>query len=415
MTSFMVQKVETARNDSTVASTELLTPVCAPICVSVNAPTVMWLRLNVPFEAEAGIYYGEAILCDEEGHKGRFPLALRIYDAQVDLNSVPAGVEIWQSWDELSRRAGLSMFSEPWWESITERLEYSAEVGNRTVQVGRAYFDWIRTDEGQWQFDFSRFERYMRTCSEFWPCADIAYVGMVNCTGEDAIFYSGDNGALERVIAGPGDPLYDDGWSAFLRALSSRDAAARSRLTVWVADRPNSSQIEHVSRAVAVVRQAAPAAHAGVTFDDVGVFSALLGSIDIAAVPLSQYADFAAVVEAQDGTHNIKLLAYPDVGDGSSWLASTADHDLWSFAAGYTSQFAPLQGLLVTTYPTVTGLQRSLQSERLMLGIEAAQLVRQAGFSNSVLDGTQVLDSARDAQRERLRALKNIELGGVLQ
>lgn len=405
-----------AHNASGGSPGVLLTPTHNTVHIPQDAPAVLWLRFRVPADSEAGIYSGEILFSDEKGREVGFPLALRVYDTDREFvpDNMAAGLEIWQSCGGASLPAGVSMFGEAWWGNIVQELRYLSEMGNRTIQVGRAYFDWRRDGDKQWQFDFSRFDRYVKAYGDVWRGNDISYVGMVNCAGDDVVFYTGIDEVLQRETAGPGNPLYDDAWSSFLSALSSRIAAANGRLTVWVADRPNVEQVERIARAVAIVREAAPDAQVAVTIDNLTVFGTLLGTVDVAAIPLPRYQEFAEVFELREGTVDSRLVAYPDVGAGFSWLASTSDSSA-PFEVGYVSQLPPLTGLLVPAWDGNASLQPSLQSERLMLGIEAGQIVRQAGLVSTKLHGPEVSELALYARSERLRALKSIEMQGMLQ
>lgn len=128
------------------------------------------ITVDVPDVAPAGLYTGSIDISVEGEDVVSVDVNLRVSDWRVpdrrDYQSLPF---ISQDYDRLAERYGLEKWSEEHWRLIERSLERMADIGN-----GGLFFDIltrndapaeiiriVRREDGEYELDFSRLERYL--------------------------------------------------------------------------------------------------------------------------------------------------------------------------------------------------------------------------------------------------------------
>ncbi len=367
--------------------------------------SLLWVRMSVPADAAPGTYHGRVNFRTEKGKTGYCPVTVRVHDVTLpDVGDGQTLMGVWQTWTPLAQQYGVKTFSDEWWTLIDAYLKHLADMDIRTVQVGRAYFDWKRVAAGQWQFEFSRFDRYVKLCEKAGLTGRIDYLGMMDNTGPTLLYYLDSEGKLVSVEAEPGSEQYDDAWSSFTGALARhcREMGWFDRLCVWPADRPaTDDQIAAFRHAAELLRAADPDYTVGATFDKPEPAEKLADCTDLFAFPLDEdMGGFASLTEQlraagkQVGGHLTEDREQPGFSlDGNPARA---------YAAWPVCLMAGLDGIIGTRYPAwdapididapvvgpgfgglvypgEQGPLGSLRAERLLLGMQDAILLRMVG------------------------------------
>ncbi|MEN6547112.1 MAG: glycoside hydrolase domain-containing protein, partial [Armatimonadia bacterium] len=125
----------------------------------------LWLTVVSPTEAAPGTYSGTLTVTDASGDKATLPLEVVVHDLLLpDPSQWEFRVDFWQAMGRLSRAYNVPDWSDEWWGIVKTFLQDLAAHGESVVQVGRGHFDWRLTADGQWQFNFDRFDRYVELC-----------------------------------------------------------------------------------------------------------------------------------------------------------------------------------------------------------------------------------------------------------
>ncbi len=342
----------------------------------------LWLRVHAAPDATPGIY-GCLLTLQSGQWSARLPLTLRVHNVALEAPPArgPLRAELWQPWLALDRLGGPEQFSEQWWSYVRDAVSELGRGGG-AVQVGRAYFDWRRLGPDNWQFDFTRFDRYVELCEQAGLRGPISYVGMFSTTGPTAIHYTDVDGTAQSVDCEPGSDIYQEAWTAFLEALVAHCAeqGRGSRLVIWPADRPNTDDDRtRFAHAADIVRAADPAIRTAVTADGAENALPLLGHVDIIALLWSVAIDLPAETRQALTAARVELLGYPGPGDtvGYGLALEALGHGLDGLLApdpmlriGQTDAHGggALYAAATHPLPTVAG-------ERLLLGLQDARLL----------------------------------------
>lgn len=223
----------------------------------------LWLTVRVPAVARPGVYVGHLEFRSDSGASQTLPLSLRVYDLTLPPPTAwEFRVDIWQSWRHLATAYQVEEWSEEWWALVEVYLRDLADHGNSVVQVGRGYFDWRQTADGQWTFGFDRFDRYVKLCASVGIEGLIEYLVMFDGRGDTELYYTDAAGKLQTLKANPGDEAFDSLWLAFATALARHCRAQGwlQRLYICPTDEPQDSYgpptLRRFQRCCALLRQA---------------------------------------------------------------------------------------------------------------------------------------------------------------
>ncbi|MEI6501040.1 MAG: glycoside hydrolase domain-containing protein, partial [Armatimonadota bacterium] len=201
----------------------------------------LWLTVRVPADAVPGVYSGAITLTEAEGGKLTLPVQLTVHDVLLPtLSQGDFRVDFWQDFGALARQYAVAQWSDEWWALAKTFLQDLADHGQSVVQVGRGHFDWTLDASGEWRFGFERFDRYVALCDSVGIHGLIEYLQMFDGRGDTWLYYTDSLGKAQKVKANPGDPLFDEVWLAFGKALAAhcREKDWLLRLYVCPTDEP---------------------------------------------------------------------------------------------------------------------------------------------------------------------------------
>lgn len=407
------------------------------ITIGAESDTLIWTSIAVPADARPGTYRGTLEFRSDDEQFANLPLTLQVHKPIMpDPQHGTLGAQVWQTWALLGSYQGLAAFSESWWHLADDYVGLLAALGVNGAHPGRAFCDWRRVAAGQWQFDFSRFDRFRDLGRRHWPSNEISYLGMFSTVGPTQIYYIGADGEAHAVDTAPGEELYDEAWSAFAEALARhcRNAGCFADLYVWPADRPSTArQVADFIHCVGLLRAADPEYRIAVTVENAQLARQLADHVDRVVLPLlgPDSPDPALVAELK--AMGRQVWGYLEERPGCPGLSAGLPA-VYAYAVGPLAKHLQLDGILISSHlglPATDGTQdgaeatigsatllyvtdgvcRSLEAERLLMGLQDAELMHMAGREaiQPWLTDTGLSDDwmlfARHADQLRLRAL----------
>lgn len=201
----------------------------------------LWLTVRVPTSAKPGSYSGQITLSAGDGSPLTIPLQLTVHDLLLpDPAQWDFGVDFWQNFGCLTKPYQAPQWSDEWWALVKTFLQDLADHGESAVQVTRSHFDWTLDSKGEWRFGFDRFDRYVELCGRLGIGGLIEYLQMFDGRGDSTLYYTDALGKSQSVKSNPGDPLFDQVWTAFAKALADhcRQKGWLQRLYICPTDEP---------------------------------------------------------------------------------------------------------------------------------------------------------------------------------
>ena len=154
---------------------DLLDPL-PRIDVEARTTRPLWISVDVPRDADPGVYSGEIRV----EHEGGRTISMRLkLDVQAAVLPVPAEwkfrLDLWQNPWAVAHHHGLKPWSGPHLDILRPHLKMLAEAGAKflttyichspwkddTYVADSTMVEWIRKSDGAWAFDYSIFDRYV--------------------------------------------------------------------------------------------------------------------------------------------------------------------------------------------------------------------------------------------------------------
>ncbi len=141
----------------------------------------IWISIDVPRDAEPGMYSGELKVQGQGGSTVALRITLQVQGAVLP---VPADwkfrLDLWQNPWAVAHYHGLKPWSAPHLDVLRPHLRMLAEAGARftttyvchspwkddTYVADGTMVEWIRKPDGSWAFDYSIFDKYVEVATE---------------------------------------------------------------------------------------------------------------------------------------------------------------------------------------------------------------------------------------------------------
>lgn len=230
----------------------------------------VWITVEIPASAPAGIYDAEVALQSDGGYDERLTLHLDVIDRVLP----PAAewsyhLDLWQHPSAVADIEGLEMWSDEHFRAMEPTMRMLAAAGQKTItatlnkdpwncQTEFPYADmivWRRLADGGWEYDFSVFDRWV----EFMTASGIDE--SINCYSllpwNNGLHYVDDTtGETVDVAAAPGTPQFREMWTPFLEAFSDhlRDKGWLGKTNIAMDERSDAD----MAAAAELLEEAAP-------------------------------------------------------------------------------------------------------------------------------------------------------------
>lgn len=191
----------------------------------------VWITINVPQNAKAGIYTSEVEISYNGFGKVCLPLEIEVIDRTLNTPDKWAyHLDLWQHPSSVARAQGLEMWSDAHFEAMKPLMKMLANAGQKviTVNVNKdpwnhqcydAYEDmikWTLKADGTWSYDYKVFDRWVEMMLSVGINRMINCYSMVPWNCELDYFDEKENKKI-TVVAEPGKPIFEKIWEPFLK------------------------------------------------------------------------------------------------------------------------------------------------------------------------------------------------------
>ena len=376
----------------------------APVALEANRSATFWVTVAVPGNVPAGDYRGMVEVSDAEGARRAVEVAVTVYDVLLPApTAMHFHLDVWQNPAAIAAYYRVPPWSEPHWQLLGLYVQDLARHGQKLITITRDMVEWRRDFAGTWSFDTIILDRYVDLCRQAGITGGLEFVPMFRLGGGNTISWVPDIGStmLEEEAA-PGDPLFQQAWTAFLRSL-----AAHLRQRGWMQNvficpvaepRDDAAQRQFLTAAL-LVKNADPAFRITTPLDSLDAARALEPHLDRTVLALREDVYDARFAEAERGLgkqvawYLCRFPAQPNTFITSpaaeprvlGWLSfregmdgllrgAYADWPTDPRGAPAGGGEAPA-GDLFLVYPTPVGPAASARWERLYDGIEDFELL----------------------------------------
>ncbi|MDD2246169.1 MAG: DUF4091 domain-containing protein [Proteiniphilum sp.] len=198
--------------------------------LSPNTTRPVWITIDVPADAEPGIY--TSTLQVFAGGKKRDKISFQL---EVLPQTLPPATEwafhldLWQNPYAVARVAGVEPWSQAHWDALRPVMKMLADVGQKVItatlnkrpwngQTEDAFdsmIGWTKKPDGSWAFDYTIFDNWVQFMM------DLGIKKQINCYtmvpwGNTFYYFDENQGKEMKITAAPGTKEYAGLWKPFL-------------------------------------------------------------------------------------------------------------------------------------------------------------------------------------------------------
>lgn len=261
--------------------------------VGKNSRQPVWIKIKVPEDAIPGKYSGKILFAD-----GNEIISTLSVELIVSYRVLPEEnvfhLDLWQNPYSVARYFNVTPFSDEHFELMRPTMRQYAEAGGKVITAsiihkpwnGQTYdpfesmVTWLKKADGTWWFDYTVFDMWV----EF--MMSLGVDGQINCYSMipwrlSFQYFDQASNSFRSLAAEPGDPVYEEFWSAMLHSFSDhlRDRGWFGITMIAMDERP----MNHMLAAIEVIKNADPEfriSFAGKCHDE------LLDSVDDYCIPI---------------------------------------------------------------------------------------------------------------------------------
>lgn len=197
----------------------------------------VWCTLEVPADADAGVYSTRLEVTDAQTHKVLKRLNLKI---EVNARTLPSPaeqkfhVDFWQQPYVVSRYNDVPRWSQAHLDALRPYLKLLARSGQKVVSAILFYEPWgdqshdkfsamvrtTRTKSGEWQYDYTVFDQWVKLCEE---CGISEQINCFSMVPWDMSFryYDEAQGKEVDLKTATSSAEYKALWTAFLKSFAA--------------------------------------------------------------------------------------------------------------------------------------------------------------------------------------------------
>lgn len=202
-------------------------------CFDMEAKAVrpVWITVNIPESAQAGIYTGQLSILVDGKKKQEMQLELEVQDMLLPPASEWAfHLDLWQHPTAVARWHKVPVWSEEHFSYLKPVMKMLAEAGQKVIttnlnkdpwngQCLDRYADmiiWTKKTDGSWSYDYTAFDRWVTFMME------LGINKMINCYSmvpwnNELDYIDEQKGEKITVQAEPGKPIFSEMWTPFLK------------------------------------------------------------------------------------------------------------------------------------------------------------------------------------------------------
>ena len=228
----------TTKGDS-VLSADMLDPI-SRMDIAPQSVRPVWITIDVPADAEAGIYHSAVVVKARGTEDIRLPLTLEVQRYRLaEPTEWSYHLDLWQHPTAVARAEGLELWSDAHFEALRRNMTPLADAGQKVITATlnkdpwnhqcydgyEAMIRWTRHADGTWFYDYTIFDRWVELM------LDLGIDRMINCYSMvpwncELEYFDEAKGEVVTVVAEPGTAIFPEIWRPFLldfkRHLSER-------------------------------------------------------------------------------------------------------------------------------------------------------------------------------------------------
>ena len=231
----------------------------------------LWVEYAIPADMAPGRYRADLDFLQD----GRKFASLRLNLLVEDPVLPPASqwkfhLDLWQNPYAVARIENVPLWSDAHFEAMRPLMQRLAKAGQKVVTATlcdrpwdgqtedefKSMVRWTRRLDGSWDFGFEVFDRWVEFMEECGISRQINCYSMIPWAMNFKYFDLSAND-VRFISGGPGNPAYDEAWTALLKAFAAhlREKGWMEKVCIAMDERP----METVRRAMDLVQQADPA------------------------------------------------------------------------------------------------------------------------------------------------------------
>ena len=201
-------------------------------CMNIDAQTSrpVWITVDVPADATAGIYTANLELYANGKKKETFALNLNVVDKTLpNYKEWAFHLDLWQNPYAVARTEGVEPWSDAHWEALKPNMQMLASAGQKVITAtlnkrpwnGQTedpfdtMIEWKKKTDGTWEYDYAVFDNWV----EF--MMDLGITKQINCYsmvpwGNIFFYFDEETNEEVQVSAAPGTKEYENLWKPFL-------------------------------------------------------------------------------------------------------------------------------------------------------------------------------------------------------
>ncbi len=190
----------------------------------------VWLTIDIPRDAEAGIYRGHITISHNGRGRVRMPFSVEVADHTLPAASEWAyHLDLWQHPSAVARVEGVEVWSDAHFEVMRPVMQLLADAGQKVITATlnkdpwnhqcydgyESMIRWTKHADGSWDYDYRVFDRWVEFMLGLGINKMINCYSMVpwNCELE---YFDEAQGEVVTVEAKPSTPLFEQMWGPFL-------------------------------------------------------------------------------------------------------------------------------------------------------------------------------------------------------
>lgn len=194
-----------------------------------------WLRVQIPEDAEPGVYTAQVQIKNKGKIIKKLPLRLNVVNRVLPAyNDWKFHLDLWQNPYAVARYYSVKPWSSEHFTALqTEMLPYvqsggkviTASImhkpwGGQTYDYFESMVTWIKKVDNTWQFDFSVFDKWVQFMMDLGVDKQINCYSMVPWKLSFQYFDQATN-SLQFINTKPGEKEYAEMWTAMLKAFAA--------------------------------------------------------------------------------------------------------------------------------------------------------------------------------------------------
>lgn len=197
-----------------------------------NTVRPVWITIDVPSNTTPGEYHGSVIVSFRGGRDIELPVSLMVSSLTLpEPSEWSFHLDLWQNPFSVARYHDLELWSEEHWAALPPYLEMLAEAGQKCITAsilhrpwgGQTYdhfesmISWTHTGDGNWEYDYSIFDRWVELAMDAGITEQINCYSMVPW-GNQVRYFDSDSADYVTVELTPGSDEYSEVWRPFLES-----------------------------------------------------------------------------------------------------------------------------------------------------------------------------------------------------